>query len=156
MPWTAAITGLLRSGSSWSPPNPPTPYSPCTGAPSAAALRSQPAQKNLSPSVRTMATRSSGSSRKAAKTSPISWLVVRSMAFAGGRSRVTSRTPSSVRVSSTSLTSGSHGSQHRPADDVPLDLGGAVPDPLDPGVAPDPLQGELVHQPHAAVDLDRL
>src|SRR4051794_29284276 len=156
MPWTAAMTGLLRSGSSWSPPKPPTPYSPWTAAPSAAALRSHPAQKNLSPSVRTIATRRSGSSLNDAKTSPISRLVARSIALAGGRSRVTSRIASSTVVLKTSVISGSQRPQQGAADDVPLDLRGPVPDALDARVAPDPLQRQLVHQPHATVDLDRL
>ena len=37
-----------------------------------------------------------------------------------------------------------------------LDLAGAFPDALDARVAPDALQRQVVHQPHAAVDLDRL
>src|SRR5436190_6378298 len=103
-----------------------------------------------------MATRRSGSSRNDAKTRPIARLVARSMALAFGRSRVTSRTPPSTRVrtgSGRSLMSRSQRPQHRPADDVPLDLRGPVPDPLDARIAPDPLQRQLVHQAHAAVDL---
>src|SRR6266545_4496170 len=52
--------------------------------------------------------------------------------------------------------SGSERAEHRPRDDVALDLARAVPDPLDPGVPPEPLDRELVHQAHAAVDLHRL
>ena len=37
---------------------------------------------------------------------------------------------------------------------MPLHLAGAVPDPLDPGVAPEPLDRQVAHQAHAAVDLD--
>ena len=64
-------------------------------SPPAAAFRSQPAQKNLSPPPVTMATRSPGSSRKAAKRSPISrcgavdgvglWPVERDLEDAVGR-----------------------------------------------------------------------
>ena len=35
-----------------------------------------------------------------------------------------------------------------------LDLAGPVPDPLDPRIAPEPLDGKVVHQPHAAEDHD--
>src|SRR5690606_25892682 len=41
-------------------------------------------------------------------------------------------------------------------DDVSMDLAGAVPDALDARVAPDALQRQVVHQAHAAMDLDRL
>ena len=37
-----------------------------------------------------------------------------------------------------------------------LDLAGSVPDAVDAGVAPDPLQRQLVHQAHPAQNLDRL
>ena len=37
-----------------------------------------------------------------------------------------------------------------------LDLARPLPDPLDPGVAPDSLERQFVHQPHPAVDLDGL
>src|SRR3954447_27076090 len=53
-------------------------------------------------------------------------------------------------------TSGPEAAQDVAADDVALDLAGAVPDPLDPGVAPEALDPGLLHQPHAAEDLDRL
>src|SRR5262245_19780052 len=46
--------------------------------------------------------------------------------------------------------------ENRPRDDVALDLTGAVPDPLDTGVAPETLDQQLVHEAHAAVDLHRL
>src|SRR3954467_6766000 len=52
--------------------------------------------------------------------------------------------------------SGAERAEHRPGDDVPLDLAGAVPDPLHARIAPEPLDRQLVHQPHAAVDLDGL
>ncbi len=38
---------------------------------------------------------------------------------------------------------------------MPLDFAGALPDAFDARVAPDPLQGQVVHQAHAAMDLDR-
>ena len=41
-------------------------------------------------------------------------------------------------------------------NDVALDFAGAFPDALDPRIAPDALERQLVHEPHAAVDLDRL
>src|SRR4051794_28876369 len=53
-------------------------------------------------------------------------------------------------------TSAPEAAQDVAADDVALDLAGAVPDPLDPGVAPEALDPGLLHQPHAAEDLDRL
>src|SRR5207302_7462682 len=59
--------------------------------PAAAALRSQPAEKNLSPPPVTIATRRAGSSRKRAKASPIARLVAASIAFAFGRSSTTSK-----------------------------------------------------------------
>ena len=46
--------------------------------------------------------------------------------------------------------------QQRARDDVTLHLAGAVPDALDARVAPDALERQLGHQPHAAVDLQRL
>ena len=46
--------------------------------------------------------------------------------------------------------------QQAAADDVALDLRGTVPDPLDPGVAPEAGERQIVHQPHAAMDLDHL
>ena len=47
-------------------------------------------------------------------------------------------------------------SEQRAGDDMALDLGGAIPDALDAGVAPEAGERQVVHQPHAAVDLDRL
>ena len=37
-----------------------------------------------------------------------------------------------------------------------LDFAGPVPDPLNPGVSPETLDGEFVHQPHAAENLNRV
>ena len=45
--------------------------------------------------------------------------------------------------------------QERARDDVPLDLTGPVPDTLDPGIAPESLYGQVVHQSHTAKDLHR-
>ena len=55
----------------------------------------------------------------------------------------------------TTFRSGSQRPQQAAPDDVALDLGGAVPDALDAGVAPEARQRQVAHQPHAAVDLDR-
>src|SRR3712207_4294688 len=89
------------------------------------------------------------------------------MALAGGRSKVTTRTPSSTSVRTGSLMtgppppregcapppSGTQRPEHRPGDDVPLDLAGAVPDALDACVPPESLDRKLAHQPHATEDL---
>ena len=40
--------------------------------------------------------------------------------------------------------------QQAARDDMALDFRGAVPDALDPGVAPEALDGQFLHQPHAA------
>src|SRR5690554_7560852 len=48
------------------------------------------------------------------------------------------------------------GSEQFARNDVALDFARAFPDPLDAGVAPDAFQGQFVHQPHAAMDLNRL
>src|SRR3989338_258990 len=98
MPFTAAITGLFRLGSSCKPPKPPTPQSPSTASPSAAAFRSQPGQKNFSPAARRIQTRKESSSRKSRNTSPITRLVFRLIALALGASSVTSRIAPSRRV----------------------------------------------------------
>ncbi len=76
-------------------------------SPAAAAFKSQPAEKNLSAPVR-MATRSAGSSRKAANTSPMRRLVGVSIALAFGRSKTTSRmAPLRVTLSGLSVMSSS-------------------------------------------------
>ncbi len=46
--------------------------------------------------------------------------------------------------------------QQAARDDVTLHLAGAVPDSLDARVAPDALERQVAHQPHAAVNLQRL
>src|SRR5579859_477295 len=61
----------------------------------------------------------------------------------------------SSRVRSLAMRSGPAGAQQLARDDVALDLAGAVPDPLDPRIAPQALQRQLVHEPHAAIDLQR-
>src|ERR1700674_4993748 len=110
----------------------------------------------MSPAPVMIATRSSASSRKPANTSPIARLEAASMAFALGRSITTSRTaPLRVTRTGPSLMSRPKRSQQLARDDVPLDLAGAVPNSLDPGVAPQPLKGQLVHQAHAPEDLNR-
>src|SRR5437899_422195 len=104
-----------------------------------------------------MATRSSGSSRNFANTAPIARLVAASMALAFGRSSSTSRTAPSrrTRTGAPGMGSGTQGPKQLARDDVPLDLARAIPDALDASVAPEPLQRQFVHQPHAAEDLDR-
>ena len=49
-----------------------------------------------------------------------------------------------------------HRAQKFARDDVALDFRGALPDPFDPCIAPDPFQRQILHQPHTAMDLDRL
>src|SRR5262245_34897744 len=49
-----------------------------------------------------------------------------------------------------------HRPQKRARDDVALDLAGAFPDAFHPRVAPDALERQIVHEPHAAMYLDRL
>src|SRR5689334_20709132 len=183
IPLTAAMTGLVRPCSSVSPANPPGPWSASASSPDAAALRSQPAQKNRSPAAVTIPTRRSGSLSRRANASYSARLVAASIAFAGGRSSVISRTPPAAATRTGSppaarsaprssaepapppaaapgslpaAISGTLLAEHRARDDVPLDLAGAVPDPLDPRVAPEPLDRELAHQAHAAVNLHRL
>ena len=51
------------------------------------------------------------------------------------------------------IASGPKRAQQIPGDDVALDFGGAVPDAFNAGVAPETLNGEVIHQAHAAVDL---
>src|SRR5438105_2289169 len=46
--------------------------------------------------------------------------------------------------------------QQRAGDDVPLDLAGAFPDALDARIPPDPLERQVGHEAHTAVDLQRL
>src|SRR5687767_309175 len=46
--------------------------------------------------------------------------------------------------------------QKRAGDDVALDLACALPDAFDAGVAPDAFERQIVHEPHAAVNLDGL
>jgi len=46
--------------------------------------------------------------------------------------------------------------QQRARNDVPLHLARAVPDALDARIAPDALQRQLGHEPHAAMNLQRL
>ncbi len=88
-PLIAAITGLSRSNSSVRPAKPPGPYP--SSSPAAAAFRSQPAEKKRSPAPVTIATLSPGSSLNPTNASPSSLLVAASIAFALGRSIVTSR-----------------------------------------------------------------
>src|SRR6266436_9431560 len=95
------------------------------------------------------------------------------MAFAGGRSIVMSSVCPNTAVrtgplSARSLpadiesapppddTSAFPRSQERPRDDVPLYFARAIPDSLDPRVAPPPLHWQLIHQSHAAEDLHGL
>src|SRR6266498_1957305 len=159
MPLTAAMTGFARPCSPVSPAKPPGPWSASTASPAAAALRSQPAQKNRSPAAVTIPTRRPGSLSRRANASYSAWLVATSIALAGGRSSVISRTPpdASARTGSPlPAISGTPLAEHRARDDVPLDLAGPVPDPLDPRVAPEPLDREVAHEAHAAEDLNRL
>src|SRR5215470_5079030 len=167
MPLTAAMTGLARPCSSVSPAKPPRPWSAPAPSPAAAALRSQPAQKNRSPAAVTIPARRSGSPSRRANASYKARLVAASIALAGGRSSVISSTPpdASVRTGGRpapgsapppGAISGAPLAEHRARDDVPLNLAGPVPDPLDPGVAPEPLDREVAHEAHAAEDLHRL
>src|SRR5215510_14606926 len=159
IPLTAATTGLARPCSSVSPAKPPGPWSASAASPAAAALRSQPAQKNRPPAAVTMPTRRSGSPSRRANATYSAWLVATSPAFAGGRSSATSSTPPDASARTGPPPAGMSGTplaEHRARDDVPLDLAGPVPDPLDPRVAPEPLDREVAHQAHAAEDLHRL
>src|ERR1700694_2010928 len=98
MPLTAAIRGLSRLCGWFRPPNPPAPQSSSDSSPPAALFRSQPGEKKRSPAPVTMATRSAGSSRNIVNTWLRRRLAARSMAFALGRSMVTSRTGPRVAV----------------------------------------------------------
>src|SRR5882762_2260722 len=98
MPLTAAIRGLSRLRGWFRPPNPPTPQSSSDSSATAAPFRSQPGEKKRSPAPVMIATRSAGSSRKAVNTWFSRRLAARSMAFAFGRSMVTSKTVPRVAV----------------------------------------------------------
>src|SRR5256885_4381492 len=98
MPLTAAMRGLSRLRGWFRPPNPPAPQSSSDSSPPAAPFRSQPGEKKRSPAPVTMATRSAGSSRNCVNTSFRRRLAARSMAFAFGRSMVTSKTAPWVAV----------------------------------------------------------
>src|SRR5690349_11180895 len=156
------MTGLARSCSSVSPAKPPGPWLASVASPAAAALRSQPAQKNRRPAPVTKPTRRPGSFSSRANAAYSAWLVATSTALAGGRSSVITRVSPSASArtgawpAAVPAISGAPLAEHRARDDVPLDLAGAVPDPLDPRVAPEPLDRELAHQAHAAVNLHRL
>src|SRR2546429_2123559 len=191
IPLTAAMMGLARPCSSVRPATPPGPWSASAASPAAAAFRSQPAQKNRPPAAVTIPTRSSGPPSRRANARYSARLVAASIALAGGRSSVISRTPPDASARTGSLPAAIVGSppaafpgpppaafpgpppaafpgtlspaisgtplaEHRAGDDVPLDLAGPVPDPLDPRVAPEPLDREVAHQAHAAEDLHRL
>src|SRR5690348_10088502 len=162
IPLTAAMTGLARSWSSVSPAKPPGPWLASVASPAAAALRSQPAQKNRPPAPVTMPTRRPGSLSSRANAAYSAWLVATSTALAGGRSSVITRVSpdGAARTGSPPAagpaTSGAPLAQHRARADVPLDLACPVPDPLDPCVAPESLDREAAHHPHAAEDLHRL
>src|SRR5256884_529084 len=175
IPLTAAMMGLARPCSSVRPATPPGPWSASAASPAAAAFRSQPAQKNRPPAAVTIPTRSSGPPSRRANARYSARLVAASIALAGGRSSVISRTPPDASARTGSLPaailgpppaafpgtpspaiSGTPLAEHRAGDDVPLDLAGPVPDPLDPRVAPEPLDREVAHQAHAAEDLHRL
>src|SRR5260370_29215320 len=120
-------------------------------SPAAAAFRSQPAQKKRSPAEVSRPTRRSGSRRSLSNAAYSAWLVATSMALAGDRSIVMSSVCPDTSVRTGPLSAGidrapppddmsaSVCSQQRPRDDVPLYLAGAVPDSLDPRVAPPPL-----------------
>src|SRR5262249_39908023 len=75
IPLTAAITGFARACSWVSPAKPPGPWSASTASPAAAALRSQPAQKNRPPAAVTIPTRRPGSLSRRANASYSAWLV---------------------------------------------------------------------------------
>src|SRR5258707_8762316 len=70
-----------------------------------------------------------------------------------GRSR---RERSRADATPSIVGSASERPQEVARDDVALDLAGAVPDALDPCIAPQALERQIVHQPHAAEDLQRL
>src|SRR5215467_2345132 len=125
-------------------------------SPAAAARRSQPAQKNRPPAAVRIPTRRSGSLSRRANASYSAWLVATSTALAGGRSSVISSTPadaSALTGRRLRAISGTPFAEHRARDNVPLDLAGPIPYPLDPRVAPEPLDREAAHEAHAAEDL---
>src|SRR5215469_12489984 len=127
-------------------------------SPAAAALRSHPALKNRSPAAVRMPTRSLGSLRSRLNAAYSALLVVTSIAFAFGRSRVTTRICPSTRActgSGAPTLSPPVRSKQRAGDDLALDLAGTVPDPLHPGITPPALDRQLGHQAHAAENLYR-
>src|SRR5215469_5990302 len=159
IPFTAAMTGLARPCSSVSPAKPPGPWSASTASPAAATRRSQPAQKNRPPAAVMIPTRRSGSLSRRANAAYSAWLVATSTALAGGRSSVISSTPPDASAwtgPGLPAISGAPFAEHRARDDVPLDLAGPVPYPLDPRVAPEPLDREVAHEAHPAEDLYRM
>src|SRR5213079_2137600 len=107
--------------------------------------------KNRSPAAVTIPARRPGSPSSRANASYSARLVAASIAFAGGRSSVISRTLpyGSARTGSRlPVSSGTPLAEHRARDDVPLDLAGPVPYPLDPRIAPEPLNREVAHEAH--------
>src|SRR6266403_653113 len=127
IPLTAEMMGLLRFRGWFKPPKPPTPQSSSDFSPAAAALRSQPGEKKRSPAPVMIAILSDASSRNEVKTPFSRRLAARSMAFALGRSMVTSRispafvtlTPSDMRFplrlgSTVQTNQGVHGDDTQP------------------------------------------
>src|SRR3989440_2061547 len=66
------------------------------------------------------------------------------------------RPPRSTLFPYTTLFRSAQRPQQSARDDVPLHLAGALPDAFDARIAPDALQRQLAHEPHAAVNLQRL
>src|SRR5437899_736655 len=126
-PLTAAMRGLSRLRGWFKPPNPPAPQSSSDSSPAAAPFRSQPGLKKRSPEPVTIATRSAGSSRNVVNTAFSRRLAARSMAFAFGRSIVTSKTAPRVAVLMPSIAVVSDMSGLLVQADQGVDCHGAAP-----------------------------
>src|SRR2546429_391395 len=103
------------------------PQCPSDSSPAAAPFRSQPGLKKRSPEPVTIATRSAGSSRNAVNTAFSRRLAARSMAFAFGRSIVTSKTVPRVAVLMPSIAVVSDMSGLLVQADQGVDCHGAAP-----------------------------
>src|SRR5262245_15950371 len=153
IPLTAATTGLARPCSSVSPAKPPGPWSASASSPAAAALRSQPAQKNRSPAAVTIPTRMSGSLSRRANASYRARLVAASIALAGGRSGLSPRTSPAATTRTGSPPAAGSGPPPAGASGPPP-TGASGPPPAGmSGLPPAAISGALLAEHRAGDDV---
>src|SRR6478736_4291942 len=128
---------------------------------SASSVTSAPAENTVSPPVTTTALLDSTSLLRTARSNSVSMCVESALRLCSRRSVMTA-TPRWQRTSTVPavLASATEGKQLLEAplvglvgDDQPLDLGGALPDPVDPQLAPQPLHRVVANVATAAEDL---